>query len=80
MKFQCVIATAGLMMLTNCAWHDDYRQRQPNTLDKETVKTSNVASEDYVNLETNENLRNPPPASIPSIDGLSKIPEINDMR
>tara|TARA_Y100000816_G_C25724729_1_gene381958 strand:- start:58 stop:300 length:243 start_codon:yes stop_codon:yes gene_type:complete len=69
-----------LLFLMACVWEDDYRQRQPQTLREEPLKTSNVASEEYINLETNQNLRQPPPQSMPNIDELSEIPAINDVR
>lgn len=77
-KIQIIGSVACIVLLAGCSWHDDYRSRQPNVLDAERVKTSNVSSEHYVNVETNQNLRNPPPDSMPGVDDLSQIPEIQD--
>lgn len=75
---QVLSSVTSILLLVSCTWHDDYRSRQPNVLEEEKVKTSNVSSDHFVNIETNQNLRNPPPPVIPGIDDLSEIPEIQD--
>lgn len=80
MNLKFLIIQFVLLSLMACVWEDDYRQRQPQALREEPLKTSNVASEEYINLETNQNLRQPPPQSMPNIDELSEIPAINDVR
>ncbi|MFO1258763.1 MAG: hypothetical protein U1E78_10215 [Gammaproteobacteria bacterium] len=77
-KLQVQSGAVCMLLLVGCTWHDDYRSRQPNVLEEEKVKTSNVSSDHFVNIETNQNLRNPPPPVIPGIDDLSEIPEIQD--
>lgn len=72
-----LVLSTGIL---GCRWNDDFRALQPAQMGPHDKKaTSNLDSQDYVNLETHDNIAQPKFLDpVPEIDGLSKIPEIQD--
>ncbi len=79
-----MLTALAIIGIQGCKWNDDFRAReqpgylqQPQYLEPPPRPTLNVESEDYKGNDTDqtaEEEREP----IPSIDGLSPIPEIQE--
>lgn len=75
--FRIIIAVILVSLITGCKWRDDFRERQqPQYLEQSDRPTLNRDSLDYKGDDTHKAQEDEKATALPSIDGLSPIPEV----
>lgn len=76
-QYTIILTTLIVCLLSGCKWVDDFRARvQPQYLEQPERPTLNRESEDYKGDDTHQTEDEERDTPLPSIDGLSTIPEL----